>query len=373
MSGPTYIFAGGGTGGHLYPGLAVAEELLRLRTDAKIVLACSNRAIDRRILEPLPYAVVPQPVRPMPRGPKGWGAFLAGWARSSAQARRMIRDLRPAAVLGLGGFAAAPIVRHAARRNVPAALLNPDAVPGRANRLLARHAEAIFTQFASAAEGFPPGSRRKVRCVGCPVARRFSTARRDEALRHFGLRQDRRTLLVLGGSLGAATINEAVAAMADDLDELAETWQVLHVTGPEKVEAARGRQRRIHVAALEYCERMDLAYAAADLTVCRSGAAGVAELAATATPAVLMPYPYHRDRQQHLNAAALVDAGAAVVVQDRIDAACNAEALRAALMPLLRESSRLEAMRRGAKGVARPDAAQTVAAWLAAAKPQAKN
>ncbi|HUU58923.1 MAG TPA: glycosyltransferase, partial [Phycisphaerae bacterium] len=104
MTRPIYIFAGGGTGGHLYPGLAVAEQLERLDRGAQVVFACSNRPIDRRILDPLDYPVVPQPVRPLPRNPKGWIGFLKAWRRSGAQAGEMIADLEPAAVLGLGGF-----------------------------------------------------------------------------------------------------------------------------------------------------------------------------------------------------------------------------------------------------------------------------
>ncbi|GAF72090.1 unnamed protein product, partial [marine sediment metagenome] len=135
MSTDLYIFAGGGTGGHLYPGLAVAEALRAKRPDAQVVFACSNRAIDRRILEATPYPYIPQPVRPLPARPWGWPAFLAAWVRSCALARRLMGDLCPAAVLGLGGFAAAPMICRASRVGVPTALLNPDAVPGKANRV----------------------------------------------------------------------------------------------------------------------------------------------------------------------------------------------------------------------------------------------
>jgi len=362
-----YIFAGGGTGGHLYPGLAVAEELKRLDGEARVIFACSNRSIDRRILGPTSYAAVPQPVRPLPRGLRGWGRFAWAWSSASAQARDIIADLLPVAVLGLGGFAAGPLVCRAARAGVPAAVLNPDAVPGKANRYLARHAEVIFTQFASTRECFPPPARRKVRCVGCPVRRGLLTAKRDGASRWFNLDAARKTLLVFGASLGAASINDAARRLAGGLDEFAETWQLLHITGSEKcaefTEAYKGC--RIVASVLEYCDRMDLAYAAADLVVCRAGASTVAELAATGTPAVLIPYPHHSDLHQRLNAAALAEAGAAVIVDDRLAPAANAAALQAALVELLGDSARLEAMRLAAKALARPQAAQEVAEWLA--------
>jgi UDP-N-acetylglucosamine--N-acetylmuramyl-(pentapeptide) pyrophosphoryl-undecaprenol N-acetylglucosamine transferase len=362
-----YIFAGGGTGGHLYPGLAVAGELLRIQPGARIVFACSLRAIDRRILDPLPYAVVPQPVRPLPGRPWEAPAFAWSWWRSSLLARDMIADLRPAAVLGLGGFAAAPVVCRAAKAGLPVGLMNPDAVPGKANRFLAAKAAAIFTQFASTADSFLPGLRSRVRCVGCPIRPLLAGSDRPQAIRHFQLRQDRKTLLVFGGSLLAEALSEALELLAGDLAALADAWQVLHITASPRggeVEAAVAGHG-LAVRTQGYCDRMDLAYAAADLVLSRAGAVTVAELAATGTPAVLMPYPHHADEHQRLNAAALADAGAAIVCPDTGDASTNAASLRERMLPLMREGERLEAMRRSASGLGKPHAARDVAGWLA--------
>lgn len=367
MSGPIYIFAGGGTGGHLYPALAVAEELMRLQGEARIAFACSNRAIDRRVLDVLPYAIVPQPVRPLPHGARGWGGFLRAWAASKLQARQMVRDLKPAAVLGMGGFAAAPVVEAAASRRIPTAMLNPDAVPGKANKHLARRVDAIFTQFPQTTETFPPAARGKVHCVGCPVARRFLEASREEALRHFGLRGDRRTLVVLGGSQGAGSINQALAALAADLSAVAENWQILHITGAEKGSGTFSAAEKVpdpFSVKLEYCHEMHLAYAGADLALCRGGAATIAELDATATPAVILPYPYHKDQQQRLNAGGLVAAGSAVLVEDKIDPAANAASLRQSLLPLMADASKLDEMKAKARQSARTQAAAEVARWL---------
>ena len=363
MADPIYIFAGGGTGGHLYPGLAVADRLRQIQPDARVVFACSNRPIDRRILDGTPYAVVPQPVRTMPRRLIGWFRFLRAYAASASQARRLIADLRPAAVLGLGGFAAGPVVCRAAKAGVRTGLLNPDAVPGRANRMLAKRVEAVFTQFPGTAGQFKPSIARKVRHVGCPVRAEFAAAKREEAIEHFGLRADRKTFFVNGGSLGAASINEVVDLLLDDLAPLADRWQVLHVTGPSKA-AAGVEAGELHVRVLEYCRRMDLAYAAADLTLSRAGAATVAELAATATPAVLVPYPFHADHHQRHNARALAEAGAAVVCGDAIDARANSLALGDTLLPILSDPDRLARMKQAA-GQAQPlNAADPVARWL---------
>lgn len=366
MNNPIYIFAGGGTGGHLYPGLAVAERLMELRPDARIVFACSGRPIDRRILDPLSYGVVPQAVLPMPRSLRGWGKFFRAWRTSSRQARDMVAELKPAAVLGLGGYAAAPVVRSAARRGIPSAMLNPDAVAGAANRYLARRVDAIFTQFDSTAGCFGPKLRTKVRAVGCPGRPGLTAPNRPQGLKHFELRDDRRTLLVLGGSLGAANINRALTKLSGDLAALADTWQVLHVAGP----ASPGQDDTpisapgLLVRRLEYCHEMPLAYAAADLALCRGGASTIAELAITATPAVIMPYPYHRDQQQKLNAGELVGVSAAVLCEDLKDPVLNAEALRRTLLPLMKSPEQLPAMRHAAAKAARPHAAAEVAAWL---------
>jgi len=365
MTRPIYIFAGGGTGGHLYPGLAVAEEVVRAQPEAQVVFACSDQEIDRHILKPQPYAFVPQPVRPLPRRPGAVWGFLRTYAPSALQARQMVADLRPVAVLGLGGFAAGPVLCRAAKRGIRTGLLNPDAVPGKANRLLARRVDAIFTQYTLTAERFAARVRPKVRVVGCPVRAAFATAARDQAVAHFGLRSDRRTLFVNGGSLGAASVNEAVAYLAGDLAALSDTWQIVHVTGRSKLSAPPGAFAGLHVCRLEYCERMDLAYAVADLALSRAGASTTAELAATGTPAVLMPYPHHADQHQRLNASALADIGAAAVCDDAQDPVRNAEALRRVLLPILGQAKELERMRAAARRSHGPDAARRVARWLA--------
>ena len=369
MSRDIFIFAGGGTGGHLYPGLAVAEELVRQRPGAGIVFACSYRQIDRQILDAAPYAVVGQPIRPAPRIGGLW-KFLTSYVASSRQARDMIADLKPSAVLGLGGFAAVPLVRAARDAGVPAGFLNPDAVPGKANRFLARAADAIFGQFDSTAAHFPPGVRAKFRATGCPIRKEFGDTDRAAAIAELGLRSDRKTLLVCGGSLGAQSINGAVAAMVHDLDTLAERWQLLHVTGSGKGGAAGAAgdlsaKTLMPVRTMEYCKRMDLAYAAADLALCRAGASTIAELCAVGRPAIILPYPYHRDQHQRLNALAMVQAGAAEIVPDRIDPQINAEALREKLVPLMKDDARLETMRRASAGLGKPSAAAEVARWMA--------
>ncbi|MBL7220813.1 MAG: UDP-N-acetylglucosamine--N-acetylmuramyl-(pentapeptide) pyrophosphoryl-undecaprenol N-acetylglucosamine transferase [Phycisphaerae bacterium] len=366
MSRPTYIFAGGGTGGHLYPALAVAEQLLEAKGDAAVVFACSNRPIDRRVLASLDYAMVPQPIRPLPRRLRSAPGFLLSWWRSRKLARTLLRDLKPAAVLGTGGFAAAPLVKEASKAAIRTAMLNPDAVPGKANKYLGKYVDVVFTQFDSTTAGFAPDIAPRVRTVGCPIRRGFAQADRNEAIEHFSLDPGRKTLLVNGGSQGAATINEAVAMLDDDLGELADSWQMLHVTGLSQVTEVTDPTpgQAIPSTVLNYCDRMDLAYAVADLALCRGGASTAAELAASRTPAIIMPYPYHADEHQRLNAAPLEECGAAIICTDAAAGATNARMLREHLIVLMSDSDRLESMRTSAASMARPNAAKDVADWM---------
>ncbi len=366
MPSNTYIFAGGGTGGHLYPGLAVAAALRTLDADAKIIFACSRRDIDRAILTPLDYTYLPQPILPVPRAiPKLW-TFWRAWRASMKLARETLAREQPRAVLGLGGFAAGAMVRTAAAKHLPTALLNPDAIPGRANTYLAKRVDAIFTQFTSTATCFPATVQAKVCCVGCPVRAELTAGRRDEAMDYFHLDGAKKTLLVFGGSTLATSLTDAVVELKDDLASLSDAWQVLVVAGAQRQGSVAAAMQNAGVAGnvLAYCDRMDLAYAAADIGLCRGGAGTVAELSATATPAIILPYPHHKDRQQYLNAADLVAAGAADIVEDACDAAKNAAALRARLLPILQTPSRLEEMRHNARTSANSTAAREIAAWL---------
>ncbi len=363
---PTYIFAGGGTGGHLTPAIAVARRIDEIQPGANIVFLCTDRPTDERFLGPAGYGMVPQPVRPIPSSPVRWPGFYLRWRRSLGLARRVCRDVKPAAVLGLGGYAAGPMVRVAAAAGVRTGLLNPDAVPGKANLYLARRTDAVFTQFEQTAERFDAAVRAKVNVVGCPIRASLIGGDRAEAMAELGLRPDLRCLAVMGGSLGAETVNQAVLAAAAVAAEHADRWQVLHVTGPGKSGRARDTYVRAGVGAVvvEFCDRMGLLYAVADLLIGRAGANTIAELTATGTPAVLMPYPFHADDHQRHNAADSLAAGAAVLVDDAAETAVNAARLGEAIGPLLADPGKLSAMATAAESLARPAAADAVARWM---------
>ena len=365
-SGRRIFLAGGGTGGHLYPGLAVAEAVLALRPDTAIAFSSTGGAVDRKVLRGpgasgFPVTLVAsKPFRL--REPWTWPGFLVSLVRAGNQARRRFREFCPDVVVGLGGYASYAPVRVGQKYGAATAVLNPDILPGRANRRLARRADAVFCQFAETVDLLGGAAR----LTGCPVRAGVVGRDRAEALARYGLDARRRTLLVTGASSGARTVNRAVTAMVRERG-LPDGWQVLHLTGEldyeEVARATKGLGVAVSVRAYEH--EMGLAYAAADLAVARAGASTIAELLAAAVPTIYLPYPFHRDQHQMRQARAVEAAGAAVVVQDRpADPAGTARDLAEAVALLAGDEARRRGLAQGARAAARPDAAHAVAEAL---------
>src|SRR5215207_4714470 len=168
---PTLFLAGGGTGGHLYPGLAVAEVLRKTLPDAKILFLCTSKEIDRVILEPTGFEFIPQPVLPLPRMTSVGGLlrFWRSWRETKDLVRKLIRERKPAVVLGLGGYAAGVAVKVGALKGVPAAIINPDLIPGRANQYLMQYVKAVCCQFGETAQHVPAAQKEKIQVTGCPI------------------------------------------------------------------------------------------------------------------------------------------------------------------------------------------------------------
>ena len=358
-TGRRIFLAGGGTGGHLYPGLAIAEAIRNLRADSAVAFSCTRREIDRKILSSCGYPVTPMAAQPFRSGaPWTWLEFAASFVRADFQARRRFREFCPDVVVGLGGFGSYAPVLAGLKCGAATAVLNPDIVPGRANRRLARRVDRVFCQFEETAAALGP----QARLTGCPVRPSLLGQSRDEGRTAFGLDPERRTLLVTGASLGARTVNRAVVAWLKARG-LPEGWQVLHLTGHGEYEEVSAAYRALPVAAAvrPYAERRGLAYAAADLVVARAGASTIAELLAVGLPAILVPYPFHRDQHQRRQARAVESLGAAVVVEDRGDEADGWRKLGEALEVLATDASRLERMGERARAVGRPRAAEEIA------------
>jgi UDP-N-acetylglucosamine--N-acetylmuramyl-(pentapeptide) pyrophosphoryl-undecaprenol N-acetylglucosamine transferase len=359
---PLIAIAGGGTGGHLFPALAVAEALQEANRQAEVVLLVTNRRFDRETLADGPVSWRSQPVRPFPRRPWQWPAFLVSWSRSVRQVHELFAARRPVAVLGTGGFGAGPALHVASRLDVAIGVLNPDAVPGRANRHLARKANAVFVQWPETATFFAGSD---VQVTGCPVRPAFRTVTREQGVSEFELDKERKTLLITGASQGARTINRAVVELLDQL-AARDDWQVLHLTGSldhDEVKEAYARQCP-SATVLPFTDRMPEAIAAADLVLSRSGAGTLAELSCVGRASILLPYPFGRDRHQEVNAKVMAKAGAARMLPDLVAPLKNAAQLGSVLQELMAGPERLDAMAAAARSLARPQAADDVAEWL---------
>jgi UDP-N-acetylglucosamine--N-acetylmuramyl-(pentapeptide) pyrophosphoryl-undecaprenol N-acetylglucosamine transferase len=358
----TVFFAGGGTGGHLYPGIAVAESLRKIAPEIQCLFLCTTREIDRVILEPAGFEFIAQPIERPHRSIGGLLKFWKSWRETKELVRKTIKERSPAAVVGLGGYAAGVGVRLAGEAKIPVALINPDVIPGKANYYLMKRAAAVCCQFKETEEHVSSSRRAKLMVTGCPIRSDFlAMPSREKAAANLGLDPLMKTLTITGASQGAATINEALPLVMEKI--AANGWQILHLSGRSHADKVRAAYAAVNVTArvIDFTPAMADVWAATDLAVSRSGASTCAELTACGIPSLLMPYPFHRDQHQRLNAKVLTDNGAAVLLDDLKDAKLNAEKLTPVLGPLISDGERRKGMADAAKAMGRPDAAEAVA------------
>ena len=364
MSGdPCVIFAGGGSGGHLSPGLAIHERLQEISPQSKSIFVCSTRAIDATMLGEAGVTFVPIPAVPPSRKPAAAVKFLLNHRRSKAMVRRLIREHGVTAVITLGGFVAPSVVSAAKSANIPVLVMNLDNPPGRANQWMAKRANLVLS-----AVPLPdrPGFAKEV--VGMPIRRR-AIAPGDAVLcrRKLGLDPSMPVLLITGASQGATSMNQMFVELARTSPGFFDGWQVLHLAGHGADDAVREAYTAAGVKSVTvaFLNEMGLAWGAADLAVSRAGASSVAEAAANAVPTVFLPYPYHADMHQKFNAQPLVDQGGAIIVMDKIDAATNVRETAPAIQSLMQNAQARAVMRERLRSAAWPDAALRVAQTLA--------
>jgi UDP-N-acetylglucosamine--N-acetylmuramyl-(pentapeptide) pyrophosphoryl-undecaprenol N-acetylglucosamine transferase len=345
------LLAGGGSAGHTSPLLATADALRRL--DPAVGLTClgTREGLEARLVPEagLPLEVVPRV--PLPRRPSADLLRTPTRLRAArAAALEIVDRVRPDVVVGFGGYVSVPAYLAARKRGVPIVVHEGNAIPGVANKLGARMTRHV-------APSFPGTDLPHAVCTGLPIRQMISTldraALREQALTTFGLRADLPTLLVTGGSQGAARINAAVSGAAADL--AAAGVQVLHVVGPRnELQVPSGE---VPYVVLGYVDRMDLAYAAADAVLCRSGSNTVTEVSGVGLPAIYVPLPIGNG-EQSLNARPVVDAGGGLLVAD---AALTPEWVSASVPGLVNDAARLAEMGAAARGVIPLDADEKLA------------
>ena len=346
MSHPTpasVLLAGGGTAGHVSPLLALADCLRRRDPTVTVTALGTREGLEARLVPERGYPLLTVPRVPLPRKPSGDLLRLPGNLRAAVRAADdAIGASGAQVVVGFGGYVSTPAYLAARRRGIPVVVHEQNARPGIANRLGARLTRSVGTTFASTRL---PHARR----VGMPLRQEIATldrtALRPEALATFGLHDHHPTVLVTGGSLGAQRLNDAFSASVETLRD--NGIQVLHVAGRGKEFPGSSDGDRPPYVVLPYADRMDLAYAAADLVVARSGAGTVCELTAVGLPAVYVPLPIGNG-EQRLNAADTVAAGGGLLVED---AAVTPEWVRQTLAPLVLDEQRVASMARAAASI----------------------
>lgn len=345
------LLAGGGTAGHTSPLLATAAVLAAAGDE--ITCLGTPKGLEVTLIPEAGYALELVPPVPLPRRPNGDLVRLPVTLRRAVKATLEVIDrVRPDVVVGFGGYVSVPAYLAARRRRLPLVVHEGNALPGIANKLGARLTSHVATSF-------PETELRGATYVGLPIRRQIAALDRDasraEARRHFGLDADRPTILVTGGSQGARRINTTMAAASRDLADAG--VQVLHAAGrPEEVDLDVREGDPPYVVE-QYIDRIDLAYAAADLVVCRSGANTVTEVAAVGLPAVFVPLPIGNG-EQALNAHPVVGAGGALLIED---AAFTPAWVDSAVVPLVTSPDRLAHMSQAASGIVRRDAAEVLA------------
>ncbi len=364
--GPSIVIAGGGTAGHVYPGLSVANVLRDRGHDVSFI--GTDRGVEANLVPQAGFPFHTVPARPFLR------ELSVAAAKAPFVAMSAVRSCRPlvqraGAVVGMGGYVSVSAALAARLAHVPVVLHEQNAIAGLANRALGRIARAVGLSFWDARPAFP--RRLRAELTGNPVRAEILRVREErDALAKEGrqvldLHEGRRTVVIFGGSQGALHIDRAAVGMARLLAGRSDLQLVL-ITGPAHLETVRpglppsadGDADGILVRVVGYLDRMELAYACADLVVSRAGATTVAELTACGLPAVLIPYPYATGRHQEANARALQRAGGATVV---LDDQLSPEVLGGRVVALLGDEERLAAMAQRSASFGRPDAAERLA------------
>lgn len=355
------LLAGGGTGGHLFPAVALAEQLRREEPESAVLFVGTARGLESRLLPELGW-----PLRTVPMS--GWaGLGLAERLKvpgrllaSLSQSRRILKEFHPDVVVGVGGYASLPVLLAARLAGIPYLVHEQNAWPGLANRLLGGGAERVCLSFAEAGKGFR-GARLAV--TGNPVRAAMESCP--------PLTSEPLQLLVFGGSHGARAINRALLEALPALAAWRGTLSIVHQTGRADLDEVSAGYRAAGWTGVEvtpFITDMATAYARASLVVCRAGATTLAELTACGRPAVLIPYPFAANNHQEANAAALAAKGAAIMLVQR---ELKADSFAALLDGLLRDPARLTAMGAASRALSRPGAAaRLLAECRAAAKKQ---
>ncbi len=353
----TILFAGGGTGGHLFPGIALAEEFRRRQPDLEIVFAGTRRGIEARIIPELGYPLVFIEVHGLVgvTGRRRLKALL-NFPKAVIQALILLVRYRPALVVGLGGYASAPVLLAAIVAGLPWVLQEQNAFPGLVNRILAPFADAVFVAFAKAQEHL---HSRKVYNFGNPLRDRVQRSGKSEIRSKKRAEKKEFNVLIVGGSQGASVLNQVVPSALAKLTKRYPELKVVHQSGgrdfAEVVKAYEAWTERVEV--VEFINDIEAYYQNADLLICRAGALTLAELGELGKPAILVPFPHAAHDHQTFNARAFANSGAAWL---RVESEFESQSLADDVESLMNDPQTLTKMAQAALKLARPEARERI-------------
>ena len=350
------LIAGGGTGGHLFPGVAIAEELRAQQPQAAVRFVGTKRGIEARVLPGLGWDVAFIEISGLKTvGAVGALRGLLRLPKALWQSRGLVRDFAPDVVVGVGGYASGPVVLMARVAGIPTAIVEQNSIPGLTNKMLGRVVRAVFLTFSDTARFF---SAKKILNTGNPLRRSLVEKLRAAPALPSG---EVRHVLICGGSLGAVAVNELASAALIELAR-GRALSIVHQTGDKGLDTTIAAYKAAGIAADVRPFITDIAaeYAKADVIIARAGATTVAELAIAGKPTIFIPYPHAADNHQEFNARELVDIGAAVMFRQ---SELTAAALGAEITALLDDQPRRASMTAAMRARAKPDAANKVVAW----------
>jgi UDP-N-acetylglucosamine--N-acetylmuramyl-(pentapeptide) pyrophosphoryl-undecaprenol N-acetylglucosamine transferase len=360
---PRIAIACGGTGGHLFPGMAIARQLRR--HGCEVMLLVSPKDVDQQAVKGAQELQIETlPAVALQRGSRI--AFVRGFVRSYLAARRLFKTQPPHAALAMGGFTSVPPILAARQRGAKTFLHESNTVPGRANRVLARFVDVAFFGFPVAAQRL---KARKTMVTGTPVRTEFQLRDKTECCCAMGLDPARPVVLVMGGSQGAAGVNDLLFRSLPLIRQRVPHWQWLHLTGPNDADKARMAYREAELAAVihPFLANMEFALGAADATVTRAGASSLAEFAAMQLPPVLVPLPTAADNHQYFNARAFEQSGAARLLDQKT---ATPEQLMEHLIALVMAGTQRDLVRSALAGWHAPHAAGKIASHMLASLPE---
>jgi len=351
------ILAGGGTGGHIYPAIAIASEIKCRFPDSEILFIGTRKGLEKELVPRNNFNLEFISAKGLARSLRKELFFLPFYIlKSLLESRTILRKYQPDIVVGTGGYVSLPVVLMASLQRKKTLIQEQNSYPGISTRILSLVASRVCLSYQDSTRYFP--LKRKLRVLGNPIRKEIISGNKEEGLKKFDLNPDKKTVFILGGSQGSRKLNQALREGISYLEQPGDI-QLLWQTGSKDFEEIRDSMKGANVAStvLPFIQDMSLAYAVADLLVCRSGALTLAEVTACGKPSILIPYPFATADHQRYNAMSLKEKGAAEVILEK---EIKGENLAILIVGLLKDENRLKEMSKNAKMLAKPMAASQI-------------